>query len=429
MDDQTVQREHLNTLVALVLLTALLGQVEIRPFSENFRFSLAVPALSLILLYFPATSPLVYSFVAAAVMLFLRGILAAAGPDAMTFTRYWALHFPVLAFYLTFGVLFSAFRVRKRAEQGATLFFALVSCETAANLTELFITHQFSALPLEQGVFFVVLVGMLRSGATAAVYRLTVYWQERHDRKQHKARYRRMLLFFSTIKTDLLFFHKSMDDIESAMKHSYSLYEKLKDCTLGQEALSVSRRIHEVKKEYQRIIVSMERALSGEYAEHPMRLSDIFSLLRSSTERLLTMQNIPVTVSFSCRDDWMIGHYYTTISIINNLVINAVEAMSDREEGGIIAVTARREGNDCVIDVADTGPGIPDDLLDCIFEPGFSTKFDPNTGAMSTGIGLPHVKAIVENHCDGKVMVRSGLEGTLFRIRIPEKNLVAGGGV
>ncbi|CAK7053310.1 MAG: Sensor histidine kinase GlnK [Desulfovibrio sp.] len=425
MENKTGWRERRATLITLILLTAFLGQVEIRPFSDDFRFSLAVPALAFILLFFPYTSPVIYSLIAAAVMLALRGIIAAAAPSGMALADYWAAHSSVMLFYLTYGVLFAALRVRKLSKRGAPLFFGLLTCEVAANLVELSMTHLFSTQPLERGVFFVVVVGIMRSSATAAVYRLTIYWQDRHDREQHEARYRRMLLFFSNIKTDLLFFHKSMDDIESAMKLSYALYEKLRGGALGEEALSVSRRIHDVKKEYQRIIASMEKVLSGEYMEHPMRLADIFSLLQSSTEALLSIQNIPVTVTFTCAENWIVGRYYTVISIMNNLVINAVEAMADRPGGGMIAVSARREGENCIMEVADDGPGIPEDLLDCIFEAGFSTKFDPSTGAMSTGLGLVHVKNIVETHLGGSITVTSQPDGALFRIVIPEDRLTA----
>lgn len=417
------RREQLETLFTLILLTAFLGQIDIRPFSAQFRFSLGVPALALILLYFPAAPPLTYAAIAGAVMLLLRGMIAIAASNDLTFIEYCFIHAPVMIFYVTYGSLFSLLKIQKRSENGPRLFFSLLVCEILANIAELLVMHVFLTQPLEQGVFFVVLVGITRSGATAAVYRLSIYWRERHDRTRHEAHYRRMLPFFSNIKTDLLFFHKSMDDIESAMKYSYSLYEKLRGGELGEEALSVSRRIHEVKKEYQRIIASMEKALSEEYVEHPMRLANIFSLLESNTRSLLEIQNIPITVSFKCVGDWTVVHYHTIISIVNNLVINAVEAMADRAGGGAIRVYARREGDDCVMEIADNGPGIPEDLLDCIFEPGFSTKFDPNTGEMSTGIGLPHVKTIVEKHCGGSLTVSSTSRGSLFRIRIPSAKL------
>lgn len=429
MKSQIDRRERFEILFTLILLTAFLGQVETRPFSDDFRFSIGVPALALILLYFPSASPITYSVIAGTVMLILRGIIAAALPTDITFGDYFTQHVSVLIFYITYGSLFTLLKIQKRSDRGISLFFSLLFCEVMANLAELLMVHRLTVQPLERALFFVVLVGVLRSGATAAVYRLTVYWQERHDRKQHEARYRRMLLFFSNIKTDLLFFRKSMDDIESAMKYSYSLYEKLKGGQLGEEALSASRRIHEVKKEYQRIIASMEKVLSGEYIDLPMRLSEIFSLLQASTETLLSTKNIPIEISFKCHDDLLISHYYTMISIVNNLVINAVEAMEERALGGVIEVSARREGDFFLIEVTDDGPGISENLLDCIFEPGFSTKFDPHTGEMSTGIGLAHVKNIVENHCDGRIIVYSGQGGTHFRIQIPEAKMNGGGEV
>lgn len=429
MGTQADRRVYVKTLFTLILLTAVMGQVDIRPFSDQFRFSLSVPVLALILLYFPSAPPLWYSLTAGMVMLLFRGIIAAAAPGDMTLPIYCEQHFPVLIFYLAYGALFSLLGLQKRRRRGTSLFFALLACEIAANLAELFVTHRILVQPLEQGIFFVVLIGIMRSGATAAVYSLSVFWQERHDRQQHEARYRRMLLFFSNIKTDLLFFHKSMDDIENAMKFSYSLYEKLKGGEFGEEALSVSRRIHEVKKEYQRIIASMEKVLSGEYIDQSIRLSVIFSLLQANTETLLSIQNIPITVSFKCSGDWVIKRYYAIISIVNNLVINAVEAMADRPGGGAIRVTAQREGDACVIEVADNGPGISGDLLDCIFEPGFSTKFDPATGAMYTGLGLAHVKTLVETHCGGSISVTSGPEGAFFHIRIPGERMNGGNGI
>lgn len=426
MANRLHRREQLETLFTLILLTAFLGQLDIRPFSDQFRFSLGVPTLALILLYFPTAPPLAYATITGAVMLPLRGLIAMNASQDLTFIEYCVAHTHVMFFYVTYGSLFSLLKIQKRSGSAPRLFFSLLVCEILANMAELFVMHLFMTQPLERGVFFVVLVGITRSGATAAVYRLSIHWRERHARTQYEARYRRMLPFFSNIKTDLLFFHKSMDDIESAMKYSYSLYEKLRGGELGEEALSVARRIHEVKKEYQRIIASMEKALSEEYVEHPMRLADIFSLLEANTRSLLEIQNIPITVSFKCTGDWTVAQYYTIISIVDNLVINAVEAMADRAGGGAIRVYARLEGDDCIMEIADNGPGIPEDLLDCIFEPGFSTKFDPNTGEMSTGIGLPHVKTIVEKHCGGSLTVSANSGGTLFYIRIPCEKLVGG---
>jgi PAS domain S-box-containing protein len=94
-----------------------------------------------------------------------------------------------------------------------------------------------------------------------------------------------------------------------------------------------------------------------------------------------------------------------------NLVFNAVDALP---AGGRIALTAHREDEEAIIEVADTGTGIPEELLGQIFEPFFTTK-----GERGTGIGLPTVFRIVERH-RGTIAVRSKVgAGSTFTIRLP----------
>ncbi|HSQ89268.1 ATP-binding protein, partial [Romboutsia sp.] len=58
--------------------------------------------------------------------------------------------------------------------------------------------------------------------------------------------------------------------------------------------------------------------------------------------------------------------------------------------------------------------------IDIMFEAGFSTKYDTTTGKMSTGIGLSHVKQIVENYYKGRIYVDNTIKDyTVFEIAIP----------
>jgi signal transduction histidine kinase len=97
-----------------------------------------------------------------------------------------------------------------------------------------------------------------------------------------------------------------------------------------------------------------------------------------------------------------------------NLVANSVEATP---EGGkvMISVAPAAPGNYCIT-IADTGKGIPEDMLQTIFEPFVSTK-----GSKGTGLGLPVMKKIVEEH-GGRVELESRVgEGTTFRITLPRQ--------
>jgi signal transduction histidine kinase len=74
---------------------------------------------------------------------------------------------------------------------------------------------------------------------------------------------------------------------------------------------------------------------------------------------------------------------------------------------------AAKEASWLEIEVSDTGCGISDDVLADIFEPFFTTKRG------GTGLGLPTVHRIVENH-GGELQLDSQLGlGTIFRIRLP----------
>jgi two-component system NtrC family sensor kinase len=98
------------------------------------------------------------------------------------------------------------------------------------------------------------------------------------------------------------------------------------------------------------------------------------------------------------------------------LVMNALEATP---AGGYVALTARSriDGEGIVVEVADSGRGIPTEHLDKIFEPFFSTKEE----VTQVGLGLSVVYGIVNRH-DGHIDVQSAPgSGTTFTITLPLK--------
>ncbi|MGE5233798.1 MAG: sensor histidine kinase [Acidobacteriota bacterium] len=102
------------------------------------------------------------------------------------------------------------------------------------------------------------------------------------------------------------------------------------------------------------------------------------------------------------------------------LVINALEATP---AGGAVTIRAQadRAGDGVVLEVQDTGRGIPPEILDHIFEPFFTTKEQ----ASGVGLGLAIAYGIVERH-GGRVDVDSRLgEGTVFRVHLPRRQPVA----
>lgn len=99
--------------------------------------------------------------------------------------------------------------------------------------------------------------------------------------------------------------------------------------------------------------------------------------------------------------------------ILLNLVQNAHHAMPN---GGTLTVRLRQEGGEAVVDIADTGVGIPPQDLERIFDPFFSRRADGVTG---TGLGLTIVKNLLAR-MEGTITVTSTVGvGTQFTVRLP----------
>jgi len=97
-----------------------------------------------------------------------------------------------------------------------------------------------------------------------------------------------------------------------------------------------------------------------------------------------------------------------------NLVRNAVEAMAQQESPKKLTVGAHRDGDDLVLFVADTGPGIPEAVRVRLFQ-----SFVTSGKEGGTGLGLAIVRRIVEQH-GGSVSVSSRPGLTRFELRLPQ---------
>ncbi len=132
-------------------------------------------------------------------------------------------------------------------------------------------------------------------------------------------------------------------------------------------------------------------------------LVDFFSAQAQAQRVQLRLQKSPAPVSAKV-DAKLIKQ------ALLNLMLNATQAMPD---GGEMILSVRSEGERAILDVIDTGTGIPVDVLPRIFQAYYSTKRG------GTGIGLAMTQRIVAEH-GGEISVRSEPgKGTDFTISLP----------
>jgi signal transduction histidine kinase len=178
--------------------------------------------------------------------------------------------------------------------------------------------------------------------------------------------------------------------------------------------------------------VTVERLLS-EVRESTHRVSELVSAVRSysqmdraSRQRVRISDGLENTLV-------MLGHKLKGITVIRdyaadlpqidaypgelnqvwtNLIDNASDAMSG---SGALRVTVRVEDDDLVVEIGDSGPGMPPEVVARAFEPFFTTK-EVGSG---TGLGLDIARRIVVERHQGAIEIESEPGDTVVRVRLP----------
>ncbi len=167
----------------------------------------------------------------------------------------------------------------------------------------------------------------------------------------------------------------------------------------------------EMEKDVNRLEIITER-FSKIGSEPILELHDISEELDKSIGYLQkrTSRQVVFTVNNHLESKTMILlNPYLFAWAIENLIKNAIDAM---EGIGSITFDVEKRGHQIIIDVTDTGKGIPASRFKSIFKPGFTTK------KRGWGLGLSFVKRIIENYHKGHISVKESIhnKGTTFRI-------------
>lgn len=141
---------------------------------------------------------------------------------------------------------------------------------------------------------------------------------------------------------------------------------------------------------------------------------DLSTLVANATAYMATRISSQIKLTVDIQP----GHCRARVSapllewVMENLIKNAVDAM---EGSGSICVKLAHTADNAVIDVSDTGKGIPKKHQKTVFNPGFTTK------KRGWGLGLTLAKRIVEQYHEGRIFVAASEpgQGTTFRIILP----------
>ena len=411
--------------ITVGLCVMVTGQLYFSAWAEGFRISTSVVIYPLLLLtlmresHHPDTG--VVTGCCVAVFRVALDLL-----QGMELGAALLLELPGALFYFLYeGILCVLVRDR-RTVSGQRLWCSLILCDFGANLLNLGLSSRMQFYSEE----FVTLAGVAL-GRASLVWLIFVLGQGYRAlllRQEHEDRYRRLFLMTAELKSELYFLRKNAEDIEAVMSNAYRLYESLPEdeeaCRVL--ALSVARDVHEVKKDSLRIARGLEHVVTEFYDRESMALGDLMDILQRSTRQLLGQQRADIRLECRGERNLMIREHYQILSVVKNLVTNAVEAIQSADGRGIVTVESRVEDGTLILTVQDDGPGISPRGMKHLFQVGYSTKFDPGTGNINRGVGLPAVQHIVES-LEGEMEVTSEVgKGTRFCVSLPLRSITGG---
>jgi PAS domain S-box-containing protein len=195
--------------------------------------------------------------------------------------------------------------------------------------------------------------------------------------------------------------------------------EMLQEDARGTAFEERARKIGAAAERCARIVQTfLAMARRRETQAEPVSLNELIASSLELTEYALRTAGIAVRVNFGTGLPLVEGDKDQLHQVLVNLIVNAQQAMEKGEafEKVLTLRTSVNQAGHILIDITDTGPGIPEAMRHRIFEPFFTTK--RQSGGTGTGIGLSFSQGIIEAH-RGTIHVEPSKRGAHFRIELP----------
>jgi two-component system sensor histidine kinase HydH len=202
--------------------------------------------------------------------------------------------------------------------------------------------------------------------------------------------------------------HELRNPLSSVKGLTLLLKSRFKDDLSTQETADLM--VEQVERLDRSISELLDYARPSQTSKSMVRVDELLAkavmLVRSDAET----QRIAVEEHFGCGTTTTEGDRDKLTQLFLNLFLNAIQAM---EDGGRLSVSTRCTQEEIIIEISDSGCGIPSELVEKVFEPYFTTKQD------GTGLGLAMSTKIVQDHHGRMTLESTEKAGTTVTVRLP----------
>ena len=420
-------------LFLMIAVSSLASQISLNMFQSGFILAMS-PLMMCIFLYLFKDLD---SFKAGCLMALFSPLFRLVIEMIKTgeFNQPFLYVFPDVGFFFGHAICFSYITKSMGYSSYHKFYFRLIFCDFFGNCVEqtLRVMAGLTVYSLQSFTTFAI-IAFFRSFIVILVCIGSDTYMSLLEKKEHEENYKRLVLMASTFESEVYSMRKNMNEIEDIMTNAFSLYKQLDEADYPSElkntALLIAKDIHEVKKGYRRVIQGLQDNFLSDFTDDSrLQISDLLKILSIDVERIRDLENINISFNSSFESNYSIQKHFAFMSVLRNFISNSIDAISEMPKPyrGEIYVRCRDMTKDgikyCAIEIKDNGPGIPEDNLDYIYVPGYSTKFDEDTGDINRGIGLTLAKDLLEEQFNGTIDVTSTNKGTLFTLWFPVDKL------
>ncbi len=365
-----------------------------------------------------------------AIMVALSTLLLRVGLDYFLwlprdyFTLMMSHHYAGVVYFLLLSLIIKISGIRKRFRGFTASVIIFTGLAVAlSNLVEALVRVPLQEVFSLPNMLVLLLMSAVQVFLVSSLVTISQFQKAMVLNEQERVNYEKMLIVASELYDELFYMQKSVENIENIMAKSYHLHKRLKelkhaDHSLENTALDISEEVHEVKKDTVRIVAGLGELLKIREDKPIMNLAEIIDLVIKTNRSYSHSLDKRIHFNMLIEKDLEVEQIYPLLSLLNNLVSNAVEAISKE---GYIHLKIRSRGAVLIIQVCDSGDPIKKRDRMLIFEPGYTTKFS-SEGVPSTGIGLTYVKSLVEQF-RGRVLFQENKFEKCFTVLIPISSL------
>ncbi|MFD6442055.1 ATP-binding protein [Peribacillus sp. NPDC060186] len=419
-------KKSIRILLLIMIAVPLAGEFKFYPFDNTFRVSLGTPVFFLFLLWGRGIHPIIAGILTGMSVFVFRFSLAVGIRD-ISVEEAMYLHFPAFLYYFIYAFAFHKTKLNERHDQPLMIGLLGVLIELFASVSEMairsFLANQDTPLlAIDQ----LVLIAFIRSFFVLGFFNILKLREAKFAEAEQRMQKEQMLLFISSLYEESVQLKKTMQNAEEITRTCYDLYRRLKsEGTYGsdaQTALQIAGLVHEIKKDNQRIYAGLSELISSKNLQEYMNIEELGNIMIVSNRRYAESLHKDVSFSLHVDGDHPPYHVYMVLSLINNLLANAVEAI---KEEGYVSLHVKRKDQFVEFCISDNGPGIAPKQKELIFTAGFTKKFDA-AGNPSTGIGLSYVKQTVEKF-GGHIRLMDNYKETVFVVELPIDAIIGKG--